>query len=141
MEPPLLKRLARWLLVVPRFLASALALCLLDLPCVRRRAMRSLAEEARRSGTADTDPPWRISDSERTFTRASLAAVWRGHVLDAFKEARAGGLAPNTPVERLDGGGGPSDGASGGDGGGTSARVLDFAHGSRPLVLSFGSGS
>ncbi|MFT7817317.1 thyroxine 5-deiodinase [Arapaima gigas] len=88
----LLKSVAVCLVLLPRFLAAALMLWLLDFLCIRRKVLLKMREQ---DGGPD-DPPLCVSDSNRMFSWESLKAVWHGHKLDLFKSAHVGFVAPNT---------------------------------------------
>ncbi|KAL4613112.1 hypothetical protein GN956_G23079 [Arapaima gigas] len=117
----LLKSVAVCLVLLPRFLAAALMLWLLDFLCIRRKVLLKMREQ---DGGPD-DPPLCVSDSNRMFSWESLKAVWHGHKLDLFKSAHVGFVAPNTQVVQL--------------GDRRTSCILDFARGRRPLILNFGS--
>uniref|UniRef100_A0A3Q2Z0N3 Iodothyronine deiodinase n=3 Tax=Hippocampus comes TaxID=109280 RepID=A0A3Q2Z0N3_HIPCM len=116
-----LKLAALFLLLVPRFLAAAVTLWLLDFLCIRRKVLLQMGA---RPHSAD-DPPLCVSDSNRMFTLESLRAVWYGQKLDLLKSARLGRAAPNTEVVLV-----PER---------RPLRILDCMRGTRPLVLNFGS--
>ncbi|CAM9508711.1 unnamed protein product [Lampetra fluviatilis] len=125
------RRLAEWLCVLPRFLLSALMLFLLDVPCVRRFVLERMQKQQQQQ--EEEDPPLRISATERTFTCPALRAVWRGHLMNAGREARLGGPAPNSPVVavRPDRRRGCRNGVDTG-----SDHLLDFSRDPRrPLVV------
>nr|UXP11771.1 DIO3 [Polypedates teraiensis] len=107
-------------MLLPRFLLTALMLWLLDYPCIRRRLLRPPA-----AARSPEDPPLCVSDGNRLCTVESLKAVWYGQKLDWLKSAHVGGVAPNTEVVTLEG---PK-----------RCRILDFSDGHRPLVVNFGS--
>lgn len=125
----LLTQVAACILLLPRFLLTALMLWLLDFLCIRKKVllMGSRAEEEASPGQEPPpdDPPVCVSDSNRMFTLESLKAVWHGQKLDFFKSAHVGSSAPNPEVIQLDGQ--------------KRLRILDYARGKRPLILNFGS--
>ncbi|CAM9594688.1 unnamed protein product [Lampetra planeri] len=95
----------------------------------------SVADEGARQQQQqeEEDPPLRISATERTFTCPALRAVWRGHLMNAGREARLGGPAPNSPVVavRPDRRRGCRNGVDTG-----SDHLLDFSRDPRrPLVV------
>lgn len=125
---------ASCLVLFPRFLGTACMLWLLDFLCIRKhflgRSRHGQPEpeaELNSEGEEVTpeDPPLCVSDDNRLCTLASLKAVWHGQRLDFFKQAHEGGPAPNSEVVLPDGF--------------LSQHILDYARGSRPLVLNFGS--
>lgn len=125
---------ASCLVLCPRFLRTALVLCLLDFLCIRKRFLgrrRRGQPEPEVEFNSDgeelppDDPPIFVSDDNRLCTLASLKAVWHGQKLDFFKQAHEGGPAPNSEVVLPDGF--------------QNQRILDYARGNRPLVLNFGS--
>lgn len=129
-----LAQVAACVLLLPRFLLTAVMLWLLDFLCIRKKLL--LTAEAAGEGAAESggrgsgalppdDPPLCVSDANRMFTLESLKAVWHGQKLDFFKAARLGAAAPNPEVVQLDGR--------------TRLRILDYARGKRPLILNFGS--
>lgn len=147
-----LSQAAACVLLLPRFLLTALMLWLLDFLCIRKKLLLTAAqaaagaardrpqdeeeEAAAQAGGGGApsppppappdDPPLCVSDSNRMFTLESLKAVWHGQKLDFFKAAHVGSPAPNPEVV-------PLDGAR------RRLRILDYARGRRPLVLNFGS--
>ncbi|CAG01826.1 unnamed protein product, partial [Tetraodon nigroviridis] len=82
------------LMLLPRFLLTAVALWLLDFLCIRRKVLLQMGQ---RQKSAD-DPPVCVSDSNKMFTLESLRAVWYGQKLDFLKSAHLGSAAPNTEV-------------------------------------------
>lgn len=116
-----LKNAAACLMLLPRFLLAAVMLWLLDFLCIRRKVLMRMRD------SGPDDPPLCVSDSNKMFTLESLRAVWYGHKLDFFKTARVGGAAPNTEVVPLM------------DAPDRAHRILDYARGTRPLILNFGS--
>lgn len=116
-----LKRAALCLMLLPRFLLTAVTLWLLDFLCIRRKVLLHMAQRQR----SPDDPPVCVSDSNKMFTLESLRAVWYGQKLDFLKSAQLGSAAPNTEVmlvqERR------------------QVRILDCMKGKRPLILNFGS--
>ncbi|KAJ6661907.1 hypothetical protein lerEdw1_013078 [Lerista edwardsae] len=128
-------QVAACVLLLPRFLLTAVMLWLLDFLCIRKKLLLTAAageggggEESGGRGSGalpPDDPPLCVSDSNRMFTLESLKAVWHGQKLDFFKAARVGAAAPNPEVIQLDGR--------------TRLRILDYARGKRPLILNFGS--
>lgn len=112
-------------LLLPRFLLTAIMLWLLDFLFLRRLLLRATQEPVTVDGELPEDPPLCVSDSNRMFTLESLRAVWHGQQLDFYKAAHLGGPTPNTEVIQPDGQ--------------RRARILDYSHGQRPLVLNFGS--
>ncbi|KAJ8394224.1 hypothetical protein AAFF_G00048070 [Aldrovandia affinis] len=115
-----LKNAVVCLVLLPRFLAAALVLWLLDFLCIRKKVLLKMRE--RGDGSPD-DPPLCVSDSNRMFSWESLKAVWHGHKLDFFKSAHLGHAAPDTEVVQLADRG--------------RSRILDHATGKRPLILNF----
>lgn len=135
-----LSQVAAGVLLLPRFLLTAVMLWLLDFLCIRKKLLLTAAaaatpgeeqELAAEDGDSSDgtcppdDPPLCVSDSNRMFTLESLKAVWHGQKLDFFKAAHVGATAPNPEVVQLDGR--------------TRLRILDYARGKRPLILNFGS--
>lgn len=125
---------ASCLVLFPRFLGTAFMLWLLDFLCIRKhllgRGHRGQPEpEVELTGDGEEvppdDPPVCVSDDNRLCTLASLKAVWHGQKLDFFKQAHEGGPAPNSEVVLPEGF--------------RSQHILDYARGTRPLVLNFGS--
>lgn len=116
-----LKNAVACLVLLPRFLVTALMLWVLDFICIRKRVLQKMREQE----ASPDDPPLCVSDSNRMFTWESLKAVWHGQKLDFFKTAHVGYLAPNTEVVQV--------------GGEQKRRILDYAKGKRPLILNFGS--
>lgn len=116
-----LKRAALCLVLLPRFLLTAVTLWLLDFLCIRRKVLPQMGQ---RDGSPD-DPPVCVADSNKMFTLESLRAVWHGQELDFLKSAHLGSAAPNAEVmlaqERR------------------RVRILDCMKGKRPLILNFGS--
>lgn len=114
-----LKHAALCLMLLPRFLLTAVMLWLLDFLCIRRKVLLQMGQKS------PDDPPVCVSDSNKMFTLESLRAVWYGQKLDFLKSAHLGSAAPNTEVmlvqERR------------------QVRILDCMKGKRPLVLNFGS--
>uniref|UniRef100_A0A3Q3GSD5 Iodothyronine deiodinase n=1 Tax=Kryptolebias marmoratus TaxID=37003 RepID=A0A3Q3GSD5_KRYMA len=109
------------LMLLPRFLLTAVMLWLLDFLCIRRKLLLIMGKKQ----DGPDDPPLCVSDSNRMFTWESLRAVWHGQKLDFLKSAHLGQAAPNTEVvlvqERR------------------PVRLLDCTNGKRPLILNFGS--
>lgn len=125
---------ASCLVLFPRFLGTAFMLWLLDFLCIRKHFLRrrhpdhpepEVELNSEGEEMPPDDPPICVSDDNRLCTLASLKAVWHGQKLDFFKQAHEGGPAPNSEVVRPDGFQGQ--------------RILDYAQGTRPLVLNFGS--
>lgn len=110
------------LMLLPRFLLTAVLLWFLDFVCIRRKVLVKMRE---REGSSPDDPSVTVSDSNRMFTVESLRAVWYSQKLDFCKTAHLGLTAPNSEVVPL--------------GERKRARILDYARGSRPLILNFGS--
>lgn len=110
------------LMLVPRFLLTAVLLWLLDFVCIRRKVLVKMRDS---EGSSPDDPPVTVSDTNRMFTLESLSAVWYSQKLDFCKEAHLGLVAPNSEVVQL--------------GQRKRARILDYARGARPLILNFGS--
>ncbi|KAG8126503.1 putative Iodothyronine deiodinase protein [Naja naja] len=121
-----LSQVATCVLLVPRFLLTAVMLWLLDFLCIRKKLLLTAAavpgeeqELAAEDGDSSDgtcppdDPPLCVSDSNRMFTLESLKAVWHGQKLDFFKAAHVGATAPNPEVVQLDGR--------------TRLRILDYA--------------
>ncbi|KYO19760.1 type II iodothyronine deiodinase [Alligator mississippiensis] len=75
------------------------------------------------------------------LTSEGLRCVWNSFLLDAYKQVKLGGEAPNSRVIHI------TNGISGGStrcknvGGklGSKCHLLDFANSERPLVVNFGS--
>uniref|UniRef100_A0ACB8G5P4 Thyroxine 5-deiodinase n=3 Tax=Sphaerodactylus townsendi TaxID=933632 RepID=A0ACB8G5P4_9SAUR len=138
-----LAQVAACVLLLPRFLLTAVMLWLLDFLCIRKKLLVAAAQQQQEEeeeeeeeaalagaqaagrGSPPDDPPLCVSDSNRMFTLESLKAVWHGQKLDFFKAAHVGAPAPNPEVVQLDGR--------------TRLRILDYARGARPLILNFGS--
>lgn len=116
-----LKYAALCLMLLPRFLLTAVTLWLLDFLCIRRKVLLQMGQRQK----SQDDPPVCVSDSNKMFTLESLRAVWYGQKLDLLKSAHLGSAAPNTEVmlvqERR------------------QVRILDCMKGKRPLILNFGS--
>ncbi|OPJ81613.1 type II iodothyronine deiodinase [Patagioenas fasciata monilis] len=75
------------------------------------------------------------------LTSEGLRCVWNSFLLDAYKQVKLGGEAPNSSVIHIakdnDGNSSSWNGVSGKCG--TKCHLLDFANSERPLVVNFGS--
>ncbi|KAF4082513.1 hypothetical protein AMELA_G00152260, partial [Ameiurus melas] len=86
------------LMLLPRFLLTAVLLWFLDFVCIRRKVLVKMRE---REGSSPDDPSVTVSDSNRMFTVESLRAVWYSQKLDFCKTAHLGLTAPNSEVVPL----------------------------------------
>uniref|UniRef100_H3BBL4 Iodothyronine deiodinase n=2 Tax=Latimeria chalumnae TaxID=7897 RepID=H3BBL4_LATCH len=115
--------------ILPGFFSNCLFLALYDSVVLLKQVVLLL----RRSKSARGE--WR-----RMLTSAGLRSVWNSFLLDAYKQVKQGGDAPNSRVVHMTGsGGGARWRCSNGKGGGTECHLLDFAGSERPLVVNFGS--
>ncbi|MBN3277846.1 CE128 protein, partial [Polyodon spathula] len=74
---------------------------------------------------------------QRMLTSAGLRSVWNSFLLDAYKQVKLGGDAPNSKVVRVSGASSRRKSFSGKSG--MECRLLDFESSDRPLVVNFGS--
>lgn len=116
--------------ILPVFFSNCLFLALYDSVILLKHMVLFLSRS--KSGRGE----WR-----RMLTSEGLRCVWNSFLLDAYKQVKLGGEAPNSSVIHIAKG---SDGSSGswenvGGKCGTKCHLLDFANSERPLVVNFGS--
>ncbi|KAJ8409112.1 hypothetical protein AAFF_G00241330 [Aldrovandia affinis] len=109
--------------ILPGFFSNCLFLALYDSMVLLRRVMSLL----RFSGSAA------CGECQRMLTSAGLRAVWNSFLLDAYKQVKLGGEAPNSKVVKVPSvtGRRRSPRRRAGD----ECRLLDFESSDRPLVL------
>lgn len=123
--------------ILPGFFSNCLFLALYDSVVLVKRAV-SLLSCSRPAGSGE----WR-----RMLTSEGLRSIWNGFLLDAHKQVKLGGNAPNSKLVKVPG----ASRWSGGLGNKTSVplgprirseeecHLLDFESSDRPLVVNFGS--
>uniref|UniRef100_A0A8D2LP79 Iodothyronine deiodinase n=2 Tax=Varanus komodoensis TaxID=61221 RepID=A0A8D2LP79_VARKO len=116
--------------ILPVFFSNCLFLALYDSVVLLKHMVLLLS----RSKTARGE--WR-----RMLTSEGLRCVWNSFLLDAYKQVKLGGEAPNSSVIHIPNGTGDSNSRWKGSSGryGTECHLLDFAKSERPLVVNFGS--
>uniref|UniRef100_A0A8C5FA98 Iodothyronine deiodinase n=1 Tax=Gadus morhua TaxID=8049 RepID=A0A8C5FA98_GADMO len=118
--------------ILPGFFSNCLFLALYDSVLLLKRAVSLL----RASRSARGGGEW-----QRALTSEGMRSIWKGFLLDANKQVKLGGEAPNSKVVNIPGGrpgaGGPAGGPVRGPGG--ECHLLDFESSDRPLVVNFGS--
>lgn len=123
--------------ILPGFFSNCLFLALYDSVVLVKRAV-SLLSCSRPAGSGE----WR-----RMLTSEGLRSIWNGFLLDAHKQVKLGGNAPNSRLVKV-----PSSSRWSGSLGnktnvplGSRSRndeechLLDFESSDRPLVVNFGS--
>uniref|UniRef100_W5MR10 Iodothyronine deiodinase n=2 Tax=Lepisosteus oculatus TaxID=7918 RepID=W5MR10_LEPOC len=102
--------------ILPGFFSNCLFLALYDSVVLVKRVVSALS-------CSGSD-----GEFQRTLTSAGLRSIWNSFLLDAYKQVKLGGDAPNSKVVKVPGGGRPDE-----------CRLLDFESSDRPLVVNFGS--
>ncbi|CAL8271255.1 unnamed protein product [Merluccius merluccius] len=113
--------------ILPGFFSNCLFLALYDSVVLVKRAV-SLLSCSRSAGSGQ----WR-----RMLTSEGLRSIWKSFLLDAYKQVKLGGEAPNSKVVNILGGLQCLSG--GGTTRGGECHLLDFESSNRPLVVNFGS--
>lgn len=111
--------------ILPGFFSNCLFLALYDSVVLVKRVVSLLS----RSGAG--------GEWQRMLTSAGLRSVWNSFLLDAYKQVKLGGEAPNSKVVRVSGASSRKKSFSGKSG--MECRLLDFESSDRPLVVNFGS--
>uniref|UniRef100_A0A8D0H0Q7 Iodothyronine deiodinase n=1 Tax=Sphenodon punctatus TaxID=8508 RepID=A0A8D0H0Q7_SPHPU len=117
--------------ILPVFFSNCLFLALYDSVILLKHMLLLLSRSKSARGE------WR-----RMLTSEGLRCVWNSFLLDAYKQVKLGGEAPNSNVIHIPGNsGGGSSGKRRSSSGkyGTECHLLDFANSERPLVVNFGS--
>ncbi|KAG5847018.1 hypothetical protein ANANG_G00121210 [Anguilla anguilla] len=113
--------------ILPGFFSNCLFLALYDSVVLLRRVM-SLLSFSRSAACGE----W-----QRMLTSAGLRSIWNSFLLDAYKQVKLGGEAPNSKVVKVPSIRGrkrsPRNKA------GDECHLLDFECSDRPLVVNFGS--
>lgn len=113
--------------ILPGFFSNCLFLALYDSVVLLRRVM-SLLSFSRSAACGE----W-----QRMLTSAGLRSIWNSFLLDAYKQVKLGGEAPNSKVVKVPSTRGrkrsPRNKA------GDECHLLDFECSDRPLVVNFGS--
>lgn len=116
--------------ILPVFFSNCLFLALYDSVILLKHMVLLLSRSKAARGE------WR-----RMLTSEGLRCVWNSFLLDAYKQVKLGGEAPNSNVIHVANGSGGSNSRKKSVGGkyGTKCHLLDFANSERPLVVNFGS--
>lgn len=114
--------------ILPGFFSNCLFLALYDSVVLVKRAV-SLLSCSRSAGSGE----W-----QRMLTSEGLRSIWKSFLLDAYKQVKLGGEAPNSKVVNILGGLRCRSGGGAARGGG-ECHLLDFESSNRPLVVNFGS--
>uniref|UniRef100_K7E557 Iodothyronine deiodinase n=5 Tax=Didelphinae TaxID=126287 RepID=K7E557_MONDO len=120
--------------ILPVFFSNCLFLALYDSVILLKHVVLLL------SRSKSTRGEWR-----RMLTSEGLRCVWKSFLLDAYKQVKLGGDAPNSSVIHITSaevGSGQQNNSRWKrfDGGyGAECHLLDFANPERPLVVNFGS--
>uniref|UniRef100_A0A8D0DMW3 Iodothyronine deiodinase n=1 Tax=Salvator merianae TaxID=96440 RepID=A0A8D0DMW3_SALMN len=119
--------------ILPVFFSNCLFLALYDSVVLLKHMVLFLSRSKASRGE------WR-----RMLTSEGLRCVWNSFLLDAYKQVKLGGEAPNSSVIHIPNG--ISDTSTTGSRWknisgkyGTECHLLDFAKSERPLVVNFGS--
>lgn len=117
--------------ILPGFFSNCLFLALYDSVVLVKRVVSLLSCSGSTGG----------GEWQRMLTSAGLRSIWNGFLLDAYKQVKLGGEAPNSKVVKLSNGGhGPRRGNGARSGpNGSECHLLDFESSDRPLVVNFGS--
>uniref|UniRef100_A0A8C9RSS3 Iodothyronine deiodinase n=1 Tax=Scleropages formosus TaxID=113540 RepID=A0A8C9RSS3_SCLFO len=116
--------------ILPGFFSNCLFLALYDSVVLLKRVVSLLSCCGSASGSSGGE--W-----HRTLTSAGLRSVWNSFLLDAYKQVKLGGEAPNSKVVKVPDT--PSRRRSVGSRTGDECHLLDFESSDRPLVVNFGS--
>lgn len=108
--------------ILPGFFSNCLFLALYDSVVLVKHVLLQLNRSKSSHGQ------WR-----RMLTPEGLRCVWNSFLLDAYKQVKLGGDAPNSNVIHV------TDKNSSSGKPGTPCHLLDFASSERPLVVNFGS--
>ncbi|CAL8285535.1 unnamed protein product [Lota lota] len=117
--------------ILPGFFSNCLFLALYDSVVLVKRAV-SLLSCSQSAGSS--------GERQRMLTSEGLRSIWKSFLLDAYKQVKLGGEAPNSKVVNIPGGlqcrsgGGTTTMRGGGE-----CHLLDFESSNRPLVVNFGS--
>lgn len=114
--------------ILPVFFSNCLFLALYDSVILLKHMVLLLSRSKAARGE------WR-----RMLTSEGLRCVWNSFLLDAYKQVKLGGEAPNSNVIHIANGSSSSRRKSVGGKYGTKCHLLDFANSERPLVVNFGS--
>lgn len=116
--------------ILPVFFSNCLFLALYDSVVLLKHMVLLLSRSKSARGE------WR-----RMLTSEGLRCVWNSFLLDAYKQVKLGGEAPNSNVIHIANGTDESTTRWKSSGGkyGTECHLLDFASLERPLVVNFGS--
>lgn len=116
--------------ILPVFFSNCLFLALYDSVILLKHMVLFLSRSKSARGE------WR-----RMLTSEGLRCVWNSFLLDAYKQVKLGGEAPNSSVIHIAKGNDGSNSSWKSVGGkcGTKCHLLDFANSERPLVVNFGS--
>ncbi|KAG5857769.1 hypothetical protein ANANG_G00022880 [Anguilla anguilla] len=113
--------------ILPGFFSNCLFLALYDSVVLLKRVVLLLSC----SGSA-VGEEW-----QRMLTSAGLKSIWNSFLLDAYKQVKLGGEAPNSKVVKVPSVSSRKLGFSSRTG--DECNLLDFASSDRPLVVNFGS--
>uniref|UniRef100_A0A803TD30 Iodothyronine deiodinase n=3 Tax=Anolis carolinensis TaxID=28377 RepID=A0A803TD30_ANOCA len=119
--------------ILPIFFSNCLFLALYDSVVLLKHMVLLLSRSKAARGE------WR-----RMLTSEGLRCVWNSFLLDAYKQVKLGGEAPNSNVIHIPSGTGDNSNSSSrwkNSSGryGMECHLLDFAKSERPLVVNFGS--
>ncbi|KAI1895329.1 hypothetical protein AGOR_G00105180 [Albula goreensis] len=114
--------------ILPGFFSNCLFLALYDSVVLLKRVVSLLSC----SGSA-VGEEW-----QRMLTSAGLKSIWNSFLLDAYKQVKLGGEAPNSKVVKV-----PTISSRklsfSSNRSSDECRLLDFESSDRPLVVNFGS--
>ncbi|KAH1170841.1 hypothetical protein KIL84_006459 [Mauremys mutica] len=115
--------------ILPVFFSNCLFLALYDSVILLKHMVLLLSRSKAARGE------WR-----RMLTSEGLRCVWNSFLLDAYKQVKLGGEAPNSNVIHIANGSSSSSSRRKSVGGkyGTKCHLLDFANSERPLLSAFG---
>uniref|UniRef100_A0A6I8PHP7 Iodothyronine deiodinase n=2 Tax=Ornithorhynchus anatinus TaxID=9258 RepID=A0A6I8PHP7_ORNAN len=120
--------------ILPVFFSNCLFLALYDSVILLKHVVLLL------SRSKSTRGEWR-----RMLTSEGLRCVWNSFLMDAYKQVKLGGDAPNSSVVHVANANGETSGGNSPKWKNFSGRygaechLLDFASSERPLVVNFGS--
>uniref|UniRef100_A0A3B3S772 Iodothyronine deiodinase n=1 Tax=Paramormyrops kingsleyae TaxID=1676925 RepID=A0A3B3S772_9TELE len=113
--------------ILPGFFSNCLFLALYDSVVLLKRAVSLLSCSGSAAGGQ-----W-----HRMLTPAGLRSVWNSFLLDAYKQVKLGGEAPNSKVVKVPGS--SDQRRSLGSRMDDECHLLDFESSDRPLIVNFGS--
>lgn len=110
--------------ILPGFVSNCLFLALYDSVVLVKHVLLQL------NRSKSSHSQWR-----RMLTPEGLRCVWNSFLLDAYKQVKLGGDAPNSNVIHVS----SKQTSSTSGSPGPQCNLLDFASSERPLVVNFGS--